>query len=124
MVGDNKTTALVNNQSLNIEIPYSIKGKKIKEVGAHAFYQCRSIITVNIIARVNQINKYAFCRCVNLTSINIPSSCTLLGEVAIDQYDQMTNTISFGILNIFIEKGSKLSILLTKSISNKQQYNI
>ena len=124
MVGDNKTVALVNNALSFIEIPYSIKGKKIKEIGSHAFYECRSLVTVNIIARIKQINTFAFCRCINLVSINIPCTCKLIANYSLDQYLVETKGISSGTLNIFIEKGSKLSIILMKTISWKQQYNI
>ena len=124
MVGDNSTVALVNTALSFIEFPLSIKGKKIREIGSSAFFQCRSIVKVNIIARIRQINYAAFCRCVNLVSINIPASCTLLGVFALDQYDQISSWKSSGALNIFIERGSKLSILLEKTISFKYQYNI
>ncbi len=51
-------------------------------IGGHAFYDCRSLTSINIPEGVTSIGFAAFCDCYSLTSINIPEGVTSIeGQV-------------------------------------------
>ena len=54
----------------------------VKNIGAFAFRDCSSLVSVNIPESVTSININAFCYCTSLTYIDIPNSVTFIGENA------------------------------------------
>ena len=110
--------------SFRIVIPKKVNGNIVDAIGQYAFYENRNIVEVIIYARVKYIDTYAFCRCVNLATINIPASCTRLGVVSLDQYDQNLNGRSIGSLSIFFEKNSQIKTFDEKAIGNKDTINV
>ena len=76
MVGDNSTTAFVENQTRPnvLIIPKKVKGHLIKEIGSLAFREEKQIVSIFIEAELNQINHHAFSRCSYISFVNIPSS--------------------------------------------------
>ena len=110
--------------SFRLIIPRKVNGHKVEAIGKYAFAQNRKIIEAIIYARVSYIDDWAFCRCINLATINIPSSCTRLGYVALDQYDEQLKRYSKGSITIFFEKNSKIKTFDEKAIGFKDVINI
>lgn len=61
------------------------------EIGENAFYNCSSLTSLILPARVIQIADYAFCCCSNLISITIPARVTKIGKEA---FKKCSNLIS------------------------------
>ena len=68
----------------NVTIPYSYNGIDIKEIGHDAFHST-FIENVIIFASLRQINTHAFFNCRSLQSIQIPSSVYFIGWRAFSQ---------------------------------------
>ena len=103
-------------------IPYAFENEKITQIGSSAFYRRLEIEECVIEARVTIINNHSFFGCQNLRSINIPSSCTTLGNCALD--GRIDNEKSKGTLNIYFEAVSSLNLLNNAAISNFYGMNI
>ena len=83
----NNGEATLARQALNITnniIPSSITYKnsvyKVTTIEDKAFYDCESIMTMNVGAEITHIGSWAFSGCTNLTKIVIPRSVTSVGE--------------------------------------------
>lgn len=63
------------NDLMSIDIPYNIKN-----IGKHAFRDCKNLETVVISNGVTSIGNHAFSGCSGLTSITIPDSVTSIGS--------------------------------------------
>ena len=54
----------------------------VKGIGDYAFYECKSLISVELPDSLNSIGKYAFYHCENLKAVDIPDNVTFIGEDA------------------------------------------
>ena len=54
----------------------------VTSIGEYAFYECRTLLSINIPNSVTSIGNLAFWGCDSLTSITIPNSVTSIGEYA------------------------------------------
>ena len=66
----------------NLTVPSKISGYKITGIGAYAFKDCSSLVTVTIPNTVTSIGRSAFDNCDSLVSITIPNSVKGIGENA------------------------------------------
>ncbi len=84
-------SAFYNCRSLtSIEIPSSVTS-----IGSDAFYYCDSLTSIEIPASVPSIGSSVFYNCDSLTSIEIPASVTSIGSDAFSSCDSLT-TVTFG----------------------------
>ena len=68
----------LNNELVtDLVIPNSVA-----KIGAYAFYDCNSLISITIGNSVTKIGEFSFINCTSLTSITIPNSVTSIGEFA------------------------------------------
>ncbi|MBR2742863.1 MAG: leucine-rich repeat protein [Clostridia bacterium] len=67
---------------MNLVIPESINGEKVKSIGAQAFVFCENLASVTIAQGVEEIGDEAFSNCDRLTSVTIPSSVKVIGSRA------------------------------------------
>lgn len=74
-----------------IEIPSSIDGEKITEIGATAFEDCSNLTKITIPDGVTKIGNDAFNDCSNLTSITIPDSVTSIDDCALKYCGKLTS---------------------------------
>ena len=56
----------------------------VTEIGAYAFYRCRSLKEAHIPDSVTEIGAHAFWGCTSLKEVHIPNSVTEIGERAFD----------------------------------------
>ena len=84
----------------------------VKSIGEEAFYNCKSLTSINIPSSVKSIGEWAFAGCSNLTSITIPSSVTSIGYAAFSYCSSLTSiTLPKHITNIDklgIPKGARI----------------
>ena len=72
----------IDNGSKTVDIPSTIDGYKVTEIGDDAFYDCTGLTSVTIPSSVKRIEYDAFEGCTGLTSVTIPSSVTEIGDSA------------------------------------------
>ena len=60
---------------------YSISNS-VTNIGKYAFFDCKSLTSINIPNSVTNIGDRAFKGCISLTKINIPNSVTNIGDGA------------------------------------------
>ncbi len=77
LISDSGTLISCLNTDKYIAIPSSVTA-----IGNAAFYECRSLQSINIPSSVTIIGNWAFGACDSLHSINIPSSVTIIGDLA------------------------------------------
>ena len=70
----------------SINIPNSVTN-----IGDSAFCGCSSLTSINIPNGVTNIGSHAFSSCKSLTSINIPNSVTYIGNLAFNNCESLTN---------------------------------
>ena len=80
--GTASITKYIDNGSKTVDIPSTIDGYKVTEIGGGAFYGCTGLKSVTIPSSVTEIGWSAFGDCTGLTSINIPNSVTEIGYSA------------------------------------------
>ena len=79
--GDNTVPALPRTTSGRVIIPSEIAGKRVFDVGFHAFAYCDKITSIVIPPSVNSISASAFLGCSALSSVGLPE-----GLKTIDMY--------------------------------------
>ena len=67
-----------------LDIPSSINGAPVVEIGNFAFEDCKSLTSVTIPEGVISISNYAFSGCENLENISVPNSVLKISETAFD----------------------------------------
>ncbi len=75
-------------------VPKSLKSVTITSgtgIGAHAFYYCSGLTSINIPDSVTSIGKWAFSNCNELTNITIPDSVTGIGDAAFSYCSELTS---------------------------------
>ena len=63
-------------------INHAIVNDGITEIGDGAFYDCRSLMTVEIPDNITRIGESAFAECLSLQAIDIPDTVTEIGDCA------------------------------------------
>ena len=99
------------------------KGSKLKKIGIDAFYECKSLISLEIPASVETIESAAFSGCSNLVSITFEKGSHLkyIGNRAIygkftsieipANVEECLGVYSSSLFTITFEKGSQLKVL-------------
>lgn len=72
----------------SIEIPDSVT-----EIGAYAFYGCRGMTSIDLPAGLTQINGYSFSACRTLESVEIPAGVHTIGTNAFSSCDALTQVV-------------------------------
>ena len=62
----------------NVNIPSVINKRKVTEIGFSAFYNCKTLESVNIPNEVIMIDKYAFLDCENLKNVTLPNNIHII----------------------------------------------
>ena len=107
--------------SLNgtLRIPVMIGSNKVEKIGDRAFYNCSSLIAMEISTNVTSIGDSAFFGCRGLTSVTIPNGVTSIGDEAFSGCRGLTSvTIPNGVTSIGDEAFSGCSGLTNVTISN------
>ena len=106
-----------------VQIPSTYKGVAVKGIGAHAFEDCSSLMTVVIPDSVTRIGDNAFRECRSLTSVVIPDGVTSIGEAAFYDCRSLTSVvIPDGVTSIgdraFIACYSLTSVVIGDSVTS------
>jgi len=82
----------------DIEVPATLGGIKVEEIGDNAFYQNHSITSVTIENGIEEIGDKAFYNCTGLTKVIIPDSVEEIGDSAFSYCVYLTDvTLGKGI---------------------------
>ena len=65
----------------------------VTEIGGYAFYGCRSLTTVDLPDNLATINGYTFASCRSLATVEFPSSVTTIGTYAFSSCDVLDNVV-------------------------------
>ena len=105
----------------DIVIPsISPNGDRVTSIGDSAFYDCRSLLSVEIADSVTSIGEQAFRYCSALTSIEIPDSVTSIGDSAFSWSDSLTNVvIGKGVTSIGTFAFGRCNLLTNITVSEK-----
>ena len=77
-------------EATEIVIPAEIEGKPVTSIGERAFYNCRSLITIDLPDSITSIGKGAFGSCSNLTDIDLPDRLTTISDSAFNGCRSLT----------------------------------
>ena len=69
-------------QGGHVNVPPTIGGQKVVEIGKSAFEDCRSLTSITLPKGVKSIGNWAFHNCIRLTSITLPEGVTSIGNSA------------------------------------------
>ena len=125
IVGNNSTTngnAIESGFNLtSLEIPEAIDNEQIEEIGQRSFTAAKDLVSVNIKARITQINFDAFYCCMRLSYINIPSSTQFIGQgvLSLKNYSTQTTT-SNGTVRIIFEYPASVKYIGMYGIERKE----
>lgn len=73
----------------SLQIPSTLDGKKVTQIGSLCFLQCKDIKYVTIPEGVTSIGHEAFGRCENLVSVTLPDSLTSIGDYAFNYCEKL-----------------------------------
>ncbi len=91
-VGDDGVTITdYTGSAAELNIPSVIEGKLVKYIGVAAFYDCTSLVSVNIPDSVTAIGDGAFSTCTNLRSLKLGSGVTSFGDYVFDSADSLAS---------------------------------
>jgi hypothetical protein len=71
-----------NGDDSELTVPKKVDGYPVVEIGAEAFFDCDSLIRVNLSESLHSVGDHAFCFCSNLTSITLPEGLQSIGYQA------------------------------------------
>ena len=86
----NIKTALNKNTEAKVNLDLS-RTSGLTSIGEEAFYNCRSLTSINIPESVTSIGEEAFYNCSSLTAINIPESVTSIDRCAFYNCSSLTS---------------------------------
>ena len=81
--------------------PNYIIPDSVTTIGDGAFWECKSLISIDIPKSVTTIGRDAFCGCDSLTSINIPNSVTTIEKKAFCDCNNIPSKIKSDIIQRF-----------------------
>ena len=104
-----------------LTIPSQIDGKKVTAIGAYAFEECNSLVSVTIPASVTDIGNYAFYYCESLESVAISGNVTRIGNKAFGNCNALSSiSIPESVTSIgdeaFLNCDSLVSITIPKNV--------
>ena len=111
-------TVACKSSITTVTIPEKVNGKPVLEIGCQAFSKLLKLETVEILAKITQINQFAFYGCCSLININIPSSVTFIGYAAISAI-KSDDDPSDGILTIKFEPNATITRIEQFAIEKK-----
>ena len=126
VLGDNATakSGLVSSGTYPsiVNIPFSVNGKEVKQIGAYSLEFCPLIKEIKIRAKITQINKHALWGCASLEKITIPNSCMYIFKSAIHVWNsslgnEKTNP---GTTEVIFLPNSKLAFIEMQGISYRE----
>ena len=91
-----KITAYPETATGAVEIPSTLGGYSVNEIGSYSFYACTLISSVTIPDGVTKIGANAFGFCTSLESVTIPKSVTSIGNRAFDNCNNLTDVYYAG----------------------------
>ncbi|MCX6880143.1 MAG: leucine-rich repeat protein, partial [Verrucomicrobia bacterium] len=101
-----------------VEIPASIVGKPVTQIGDFAFQDCGSLTGVTIPAGVTHIGSFAFQNNSSLTSLTLPASLSHIGDFAFHGCGNLTGiTLPGGVISIGNYAFYRCSRLLSASFT-------
>ena len=100
----------IDNGSKTVDIPSTIDGYKVTEIGYSAFEGCTGLTSVTIPSSVKEIGIDAFRGCTGLKSVTIPSNVKEIGDSA---FSDCT-----GLTRVKFEKSSNIQALYGGTFSN------
>ena len=104
-----------------LEVPKTIDGKTIVEIGKGFLSSCKTVKTVVLPSTVKTIADSAFNSCENLENITLPASLTTLGNFVFTKCNKLTNIKSnssnFTVANGVIYNKDKTVILYAPAVS-------
>ena len=101
IVGDIAAITDYKGSATRINVPESVKGVVVGNIGDAAFRDTGNLEEVNIPSGVSRIGDYAFSGCSNLTSLKLPSELISIGYAAFSDCTSLNNvTIPSNVTNI------------------------
>ena len=103
----------------NLEIPETVNGRKVVNIGYRALENCKNLKTVQLPATVTLIKDQAFSWCSGLTSVQIPSSVTTIGRFSFSGCSSLADVeLSEGLETIKREAFYNCSALRSVALPN------
>ena len=79
---DTQYTEYFDTVSIPTYVSYNNNLYTVTSVGNNAFYNCKTVTTVNLPESINSIKSYAFCNCIKLDSITGANYISIVGNGA------------------------------------------
>ena len=74
----------------DVTIPENIDGDPVVAIGEKAFYQCKTLRSINLPTSIRTIGKYAFYECSNLATVRLAEGLTAIHDYAFVSCTSMT----------------------------------
>ena len=87
------SAAISSSTTGEITIPSTLGGYAVTGIGAYAFYNCSSIVSIKIPDTVTSIGKSAFYYCRSLQTINIPKGVTSIEDSTFYDCDSLVSIV-------------------------------